>query len=351
MSNGRKPLAALAFKGLRAFNHLLSKSLKVRLVREAGLYPWQIEQAPERAFVADTLPAEARDYLRADNPRLKELTDAYAKFDKKVTTPAVWIEGKLTSSDLLYFRGQNPFVWQIGPDFADFRYVISYYALKCSSAADLLAAMEEDGLFGVHTVEIDGRLVSRDLLDSVREVDFIRRHVGLDNTVLDVGAGYGRLVHRLKQAAGDKLRVYATDAFAASTFISEYYLRFRGLPEGTVVPLPEVEAFLGKERVDLAVNIHSFSECALDAIEWWVSRLARNRTRFLLVVPNKCDPDSRACLTNAGENMEIIFERYGYVPAVREPRFLDPIVQRYGIDPSYLNLFELAQGLSDERHS
>jgi hypothetical protein len=341
MSKGRGPLTELAFKGLRGLNHVLSKMLKVRLIREVELYPSQIDRAPQRALLEETLPPGAEDYLQADNPRLKELTDAYVKFDKRVTTPAVWTEGKLVSSDLLYFRGQNPFVWQIGRDFADFRYVLSYYALKCSTAADLLAAMEEDGSFGVHTVEIDGRLVSRDLLDSVREVDFIRRHVGLDATILDIGAGYGRLVHRLKQGAGDTLRVYATDAFAPSTFVSEYYMRFRGLPEETVIPLPGVEAFLTAERVNLAVNIHSFSECTLGAIDWWMSLLSKNRVKYLLVIPNARDDQNGACLTNAGENMETIFARHGYAIEIREPRFVDPLVQQYGIDASYLNLFRL----------
>src|SRR4051812_34632058 len=108
MSAGRNPVTAFAFKGLRAFNRLLSRTLRAKLMREAELYPWQIERAPDRAFVADTVPAEARAYLRPDNPRLIELTEAYAKFDNRVTTPAVWVEGKLTNEDLLYFRGQNP---------------------------------------------------------------------------------------------------------------------------------------------------------------------------------------------------------------------------------------------------
>jgi hypothetical protein len=344
MSKRRNPLTAFAFKGLRGLNRGLSKVLKVRLIREVELYPWQIERAPNRAFVADTLPPGARDYLRPDNPHLQELIAAYAKFDPRVTVPAHWVEGMITPSDLLYFRGQNPYVAQLGLDFAEFRYILSYYALKCSPAADLLEAFDEDGLFGVHAIEIDGRLVSRDLLDSAREVDFLRRHVGLDKpgtTILDIGAGYGRLVYRLSQVM-NKLGILATDAFAHSSFVSEYYLRFRKA-DVTVVPLTEIEPVLEKQRITLALNIHSFSECSLDAIDWWVSRLASNRTKYLFVIPNRVDEQTGACLTNAGENMEIIFERHGYQPRVREPRFLDPAVQRNGIDPLSLNLFELKE--------
>ena len=340
-------------KALRTLNSALSKFLKLRLVREAELQPRQIKRAPDLELVADITPPGAEDYLQPDNSRLRDLIAAYAKFDRQVTTPAVWVDGRLNTSHLLYFRGQSPFVWQIGPDFEDFRYVLSYYALKCSAAADLLASLNEDRLFGVYTVEIDGRPISRDLLDSVREIDFIRSHVGLGRPVtviLDIGAGYGRLVHRLDQVTGANVRTFATDAFAGSTFVSEYYLQFRKAGV-KVIPLPEVEAFLEKHPLTLAVNIHSFSECTPAAIEWWVSRLARNRTRYLLIVPNRRDPETGACLTNVGENMETIFEQYGYAAVAREPRFIDPIVQLYGIDPSYLNLFKLARVASDKGKS
>lgn len=346
MSKGRNPITAFAFKAMRGLNRVLSRTLKLKLIREAQLYPWQIEHAPDRAFVADTVPAGAREYLRPDNPRLLELTEAYAKFDNRVTTPAVWVEGNLTDSDLLYFRGQNPFVWQIGHQCEDFRYALSYYALKSGPAGDLLSNLDEDTLFGVFAFEVDGRPISRDLLDSVREIDFIRTHVGLDEpetNILDIGAGYGRLVHRLKQVTGNNVHAFATDAFPGSTFISEYYLRFRGVKNATVVPLTEVEGLLAERPIKLAINIHSFSECTLDAIDWWVSRLAKSGVPNLLVIPNQPDVRSGACLTNEGEDMEAVFARHGYRLHVREPRFLDATVQSYGIDPAHLSLFRLEE--------
>jgi hypothetical protein len=36
-----------------------------------------------------------------------------------------------------------------------------------------------------------------------------------------------------------------------------------------------------------------------------------------------------------------VFARFGYRAAVREPRYSDPAVQRRGIDPVHLHLFEL----------
>jgi hypothetical protein len=335
----------LPYKPLRLANRAMARLFHVRLIRDAALYPWQITELPERSYVAGTLPEGAEDYLQADNPRLKQLKEAYAAFEERATRPAeVWVDGVVYDEELLYFRGQNPYVWQMhGLGAAEFRYALSYYALKSSPAADLLEQLHEDGLFGVHTVEVDGRPVSRDLLDSVREIDFIRTHLGIEAgmRILDIGAGYGRLVHRLHEAAGDRVRAFATDAFAPSTFISEYHLRFRGLPQDTVVPLTDVEAFLAKDRVDLAINIHSFSECTADAIDWWVSTLGKHGVPHLLVIPNHSDDASGACLTNRREDMDEIFARNGYLLQVREPRFPDPIVSRNGIDPSNISLFRL----------
>jgi hypothetical protein len=36
-----------------------------------------------------------------------------------------------------------------------------------------------------------------------------------------------------------------------------------------------------------------------------------------------------------------MIERYGYRPIVTEPKYRDPIVQEYGINPTFYHLFEL----------
>jgi hypothetical protein len=120
----------------------------------------------------------------------------------------------------------------------------------------------------------------------------------------------------------------------------ERYLAHLG-SNAKVVPLDEVDDFLSATRIDVATNIHSFSECRLEAIEWWVTRLARAGVRYIMVVPNLVDPGDGHCLTNAHEDMEEVFAEAGYVATVREPRHRDPQVQRYGVDPTWLNLFEL----------
>jgi hypothetical protein len=53
-----------------------------------------------------------------------------------------------------------------------------------------------------------------------------------------------------------------------------------------VVALDEIEDAVGRTQIDVAVNIHSFAECPLRAIEWWLDLLSRSTVRHLLIVPN-----------------------------------------------------------------
>src|SRR5207253_2638738 len=139
--------------------------------------------------------------------------------------------------------------------------------------------------------DIAGHTVSRDLLDSIIELDFLDRHLGLLNrravTILDIGAGYGRLAHRATAVVPGLTEYFCTDAIPHSTFLCEFYLRFRRATQKTqVVALDQIDQILNDREIDIAVNIHSFSECRLEAIAWWTSRLARSRIEHLFVVPN-----------------------------------------------------------------
>jgi SAM-dependent methyltransferase len=292
-----------------------------------------------------TLPEGAADWLRPDNPALRDLEARYAAMDPAVTMASVWTGARLPDQDMLYFRGDNHFIWQVrGPNRNALTYALVYYHLKAQGDDGLIDRLGEDGSFGASLFTIDGRTISRDLLDSVREIQFLRRHTVLGEgrgNVLDIGAGYGRLAWRLEQASGEGVRIFATDAFARSTFIADYHLRHRGAARAKVVPLDEVEALLAAERIDVAVNVHSFSECTAQAVAWWAERLARARVRQLMIVPNEGTTKGALCQLRDGSDMEALLARHGYRIAVREPRYGDPVVQQFGIDPVHLHLFEL----------
>lgn len=314
----------------------------LEVVERERLYDWQVGPEPAPGHGGSPLSAEAAAWLVPDHPRLRELQERYARFDPAVTTPALWTEGHVSPDDLRHFRGDNAYVWQLrGPNMNVMAYALAAYYAQSIDRRGLLDRLGEDDAFGNHTFVVGGRVVSRDLLDSIFEIYFLDRHLRLFDTpgltVLDIGAGYGRLAHRMLQAVPGLGAYLCTDAFPASSFLCEYYLRFRGVADrGAVVPLDEVERVLAGRRVDLAVNIHSFSECRLPAIEWWVSRLARHRVRWLMIVPNPAE-----LATNDGEDFGRIIEGHGYRRIAQEPMYGDPVVQEYAINPSQYYLFEL----------
>lgn len=315
------------------------------IVDERMLYDWQKAsyQTAGRSGSAQ-LPAGAADYLVPDNARLRELQARYAAFDDRVTTPLVWTDDHVSSEDMLYFRGDNAYVWQVRKWSMNIMvYALTTYYVRSIDTLGLLDKLEEDDDFGIHTVQIDNKRVSRDLLDSIVEIHFLEKHLGIssrrDVTVLDIGAGYGRLAHRMLGALPNISRYLCTDAVPVSTFVCEHYLRHRRLDDrAKVVPLDEIEDTVSAARVDVAVNVHSFSECRLPAIDWWLSLLAKNNVKYLMIVPN-----TDALKTKDGQDFTPIIEQHGYRLKAAEPKFSDPVVQQYGINPVHHYLFELRE--------
>jgi hypothetical protein len=307
------------------------------------LYEWQHGRVDKPCWNDCPLPGDAERYLRPDNPKLIELQQRYRAFDSDVTAPFIWTDGYVRPEDITYFRGDNGWVWQVrGKNTNVLAYAVSLYYLKSIDRFGLLEKLVEDNSFGNFTFPIAGRQVSRDLLDSITEIYFLDRHLGIGSRagfrVLDVGAGYGRLAHRMVSALPGIERFICTDAVAFSTFVSEYYLRFRGVEKALVVPLDEIDNTLRDHSVDLAINIHSFSECRTQAIEWWARLLSKHRVKNLMIVPNDT---SERLLTNDGHDFLPLLERYGYRTVLKEPKFIDPVVQEYGLQPGWHHLLEL----------
>lgn len=170
------------------------------------------------------------------------------------------------------------------------------YAYVIANHPDKLARMHEDGAFGCVTTEIDGRLVSRDLLDSIVELDFIEQTIGVPMTVLDIGAGYGRLAHRMGEV-WPATAVVCTDAVPVSLEICASYIVHRDATMARVVRDAE-------GAYDLACNVHSWPECTRDEIRWWLSRLT---APHLFVVPHLdgemlCNEDGRSFMPDILEH-------------------------------------------------
>jgi len=297
------------------------------------------------AVALAALPEGAAAYLRPDNPRLLELKRAYAALDPRVTTPLLWRRGHVTPYDLRYFRGDNAYVWQARDGAGEPNYALTAYYVKSIDVLGLLEQLEEDELFGVHAFEAAGRKVSRDLLDSILEIHFLERHLGLcarrGLNVLDIGAGYGRLAHRMARALPALGSYVCADAVPVSTFLCEYYLRFRGVePKACAVPLDQLVQVLARRSVDLAVSIHSFPECSVEAIGWWLDLLRRHNVPRLMIVPNPMEHGGEKLITNAGASMQPLLESRGYRLAAKAPKYADPVVRRHGVQSTWHYLFE-----------
>jgi hypothetical protein len=298
------------------------------------------------------LTAEARQYLRSDNPLLVELRRAYAALDLPACERSRWSEGAVQRFlNLEYFRGETLITWHYRETrpVTELKYFAWLRYLEDVDALGLLGRLVEDGEFGCWTFRYPDRpVVSRDLLQSVNEINFLDRSLGIrDRTglsVVDIGAGYGRLGHRMTAAFDHVTDYCCLDAIAESTFVCDYYLRHRGCaPPARSIPLQRLGE-LDSSRFDLAINIHSFSECTLRAVDWWVGWLAERRVRHLLLVPN--DGDRLLTLESDGrrENFAPVLEAAGYHLTQREYVCRDAATRKLiGIEDQF-HLFELAEG-------
>lgn len=249
------------------------------------------------------LPSGAEQALRYDNPRLLELQSRYKVVDSPVSVHTQWREQLQPESlDLRWFRGDNAYVWQYRhlSDFTRLRYYLYACYVRDVDHRNLHGhVLNEDGQFGCFRFRFEEMpTVSRDLLDSINELYFLDRHLKLFDCqglqVLDIGAGYGRLAQRMLDAVPGVARYWCIDAIPRSTFLCEYYLRYRGhLDEvggrATVVPLDQMHSVIPKNSINLAINIHSFSEMSHAAVTTWVQWVAALGVRYLMVIPNEPD--------------------------------------------------------------
>ena len=329
---------------------LVRKSVLERIQRET-------ENFYRPSFREAELPQGAIEYLRPDNRRLVELKDRYRRNTPEALRSSRWTQEHVDTIHLQWFRGDNPYVWQLREKNTEGKHISTALYLKSIDRHGWLSRLEEDGLFGAYVFEFDGGYVSRDLLDSIAELYFLDELLGIstwtDAKILDIGAGYGRLAYRTVNAIPALSHFYCVDAIAESTFLSEYHLRFRSTDRATVIPLDEIRQALAATPITLATNIHSFSECTLAAIQWWLDLLREHSVRFLMVAPDAYSNGGHQMLTretadyDASQMRDFMPEilARGYKLVDKRPKYLDSNVQRYGVSPTYHYLFELKSSI------
>jgi hypothetical protein len=292
------------------------------------------------------LPPGAAEYLSPNCPRLKELRNRYAHHP--AARHSLWSASYLSKElNLKEFRGDNAYVYQ--KRYAcDAAYALTTQYLRWAQNDELglIEKLGDDALFGNYLVNYDDELfVSRDLLDSILEINFLNRQLNLvgqtELRMLDIGAGYGRFAHRAVESIPNLQQILCTDAVAESTLISEYYLKFRRVEhKARVVPLDEVKEVLADSKIHLATNIHSFGECTFESISWWLTLVAASNIQFLFIVANGPELGSRETDHTNIDYLPAILEK-GYRLKTRQSKYAaSRSVQKHGLYPTYYYLFE-----------
>jgi hypothetical protein len=326
----------------RSFRRAVRRSLQAAVQRQG----WRLTPAEDEPETIDpylqqrydptvALPPGAAEVLRPDHPGLVELRRTYAELDWPVTSPSLWSDEVVSTwLDMRWFRGDNPYVWHYRESerVSQLMYFTFLTCILERDPHDLVARLGEDGAFGCWTYRYPGYPpCSRDLLDSVNEIYFLDRAFGLLQrpkvSVLDIGAGYGRLAHRFSQAVPTLTDYVAVDAVAESTYLCSYYCAFREVsPPVEVLPLPAVPG-LRPGRFDLAVNVHGFSEMPAAAVRWWLEQIVRLQVPNLFIVPN----EEVGFLTLEQDQTRVsylpLLEEAGYRLDAEEPSLTDPAVR------------------------
>lgn len=287
------------------------------------------------AYDAATALPRSADALAGASARLTELRARYGALDLPPLTASRWSPNAVDAFlDQRYFRGDSLITWHYRelPRATRLKYFLYAEYVRRRDHLGLLDRLTEDGAFGCWTFRYPGHpTYSRDLIESVNEILFLERELELSRrerfSVLDIGAGYGRLAHRMTSAYPAIADYCCVDAVPECTFLCEYYLGHRGCtPPARALPLDEVGAALRPGMFDLAVNIHSFPECTEAAVRWWIDLVAALQIPHLLIVPN--EPGQLLTLEPDGSRRDFasLITRAGYEPARVEPVITDPAV-------------------------
>lgn len=264
-----------------------------------------------------------------------------------------WVEGRYESLgyfshsfwrehskkiDLENFRCESAYLSQAYGTEKEYWATLGYAA---AVGEKYLNIFTEDTLFGVVSFQIGGRTVTRDLLDSVLEISFLERKLGSEFLssvkVLDIGAGYGRFAHRFTSAFPNSC-VYCADAVPISSLVCDSYIKFRCFQNrARVAWLWEVKETY--EAADLAVNIHSWSECTLESVNFWLDLLVAKSCPYLFLVPHEAQCLTKECSGPDASFLSAIQE-HGYELLASEPKYRSDVMQMAGIYPTQYMLFK-----------
>lgn len=286
-------------------------------------------------------------YISRDDPDFILLKQRYKNFG--VFDHSGW-KNFAQGIDFNNFRGESFYMAQFEYGMTTFRYFNTLEFMLQHGYHDMMHKLGEDNAFGCLTIPTtieDIPFISRDLLDSTTEIDFLVQSLGLDAKTkikaVDIGAGYGRLIYRMSQLFPES-QVAGVDAIPESTYLCDKYLEYRGVDKNPfrAIPLYKMDVM---NDFDLAINCYSFSECTLDTIEFWLQWIVNHNARYIFIVPHSQDfiHGSFHCVQADGtvKNYYPLFEQYGYKLNAKQPRFPYHLAKDFIFSTDYY-LFERA---------
>ncbi|HDL01261.1 MAG TPA: putative sugar O-methyltransferase, partial [candidate division Zixibacteria bacterium] len=250
--------------------------------------------------------------------------------------------------NLPQFRSDNKYVYQTRDKNTPDSTVLTYKYIKQKDTLGILNQDSENGGFGAEVVQIPiFGLVSRDLLDSANELNFLENIIGISKienlTVFDIGSGYGRLAVHSIMNLNNIEKYVCLDAVPESLGICEFYLRYKQLNSEKYHISFFPEDYSPPEN-SIAVAIHSFSEMPLESVLNWIKFLKEMETDWILVVPNREKHKGKKLLATEVDGsrpdysrllLEYSYEKYGIFP-----KYDDPDIQEFGISPTMYHLYK-----------
>jgi len=321
-------------------------ALEKKALQRVGFFDSLLLPVEERVPIA---PSKNRSSeLNRKNGRLEELRQQYSAYPCAAQMHSQWDEPFTQEIDLATFRGDSAYMWQYRDGNVPLTYIATYYHHRLSTNADLLEKCTEDGSFGPYSLTLQNDLVTRDRLDSVTELGFLRELFSLNELsqlrILDIGSGYGRLAWRINQCFPN-IQMLCVDAVPESAFLCEYYLTYReASPHVRMVPLPTLTTELSQSPIDLAIAVNSLSECTAAAMEWWLDLLEAHRVPYIMLVPHAAFEGGREIYSTELRGTEKIpmlplLERRGYRRTIMQPKYKEAAMQLYGVSPTYFHVF------------
>ncbi len=249
----------------------------------------------------------------------------------------VWGKKHLKNFDIEKFRADSIYVWQTR-QYKEINYYLTYlYTIEMDNLK-LIERLQESGNYGAETFIFDKRTVSRDLLDSIIEINYLNDFLKLSKEsklhVLDIGAGYGRFANRILESFPNA-NVTCVDAIPLSTCISRLYLD--SYIQSNRAKIHDLESLIeiNPREINLAVNIHSFSEMSLKSVEFWIEFLIEKEVEFLFVVPN--GPE---LTLNDGTNFGLLLQQVEFEIIDRRAKYSNGEYERFAIYPSTYYLLQ-----------